>query len=76
MRGRNMKHKKPQPITLAEFVREFGAAKLATLCKVDRTMPYKWARGESAPNLDHAEIILNAAKGRLQLADLKKGGAR
>jgi hypothetical protein len=71
-----MKHTKPQRITLAEFVREFGAAKLAALCKVDRTMPYKWAKGESAPNLDHAETILTAAKGRLQLADLKKGGAR
>lgn len=72
-----MRNKKPQPITLAEFVKEFGAVKLARLCGVDRGMPHKWAQGINAPNLEHAEVILQAAKGRLKLADLKrKGGAQ
>lgn len=73
-----MKHKKPQRITLAEFVREFGAPQLAKLCGVDRTAPHKWAKGVCSPSLANCQIILDAAKGRLTLADLqaKKGGAR
>ena len=69
--------KKQPSITLAEFVRDFGAVPLARLCGVDRGMPHKWAAGTCSPNLEHAEIILKAAKGRLKLAALrKKGGAR
>lgn len=73
-----MRHKKPQRITLAEFVQEFGAVQLAKLCGVDRTAPHKWAKGVCSPSLAHCETILKAAKGRLTLSDLqaKKGGAQ
>lgn len=70
-----MQHK--QPITFAEFIREYGAPALARACGVDRTMPHKWAKGECTPTIPHAAVILKLAKGRLELEDLiRKGGSR
>lgn len=73
-----MKHPTPNPTRFQEWIRAYGVKALARKMQLDPTSVSKWANGKGQPNLDHATVILQLAKGKLQASDLvmQKGGVK